>query len=139
MRWQSSSIVSNSILRVSIGISMVLIGISEYRDFAPFLANVTDGLGWMTFPATLWGYILPALLIFGGGMLAAGRYSFVAAWVGGVALGSIPVGLLLKTVMTGSPLPDTLMAAYPSVVWLVAFYLAMNAFPEQETEESSEK
>lgn len=136
MRFQSTSIVSNSILRVSIGISMVLIGISEYRDFAPFLANVTDGLGWMSFPATLWGYILPALLIFGGGLLAAGRYSFVAAWTGGIALGSIPIGLLLKTVMTGSPLPDTLMAAYPSVVWLMAFYLAMNPFPDQESEEA---
>ncbi len=135
MRWQSVSIVSNLTLRVSIGISMMLIGISEYRDFAPFVANVTDGLGWLSPLGMVWAYLLPALLIFGGGMLAIGRYPYVAAWMGGIALGSIPVGLLLKTVMTGSPLPDTLMAAYPSVVWLVAFYLSLNAFPDTESEE----
>ncbi len=138
MHWTSASAVSNLILRVSVGVTMLLIGISEYRDFAPFLASVTDGLGWMSSVVTVFAYMLPALLIFGGGLLAIGRYSFVAAWTGGIALGLVPVGLVLKTVMTGSPLPDMLTAAYPPVVWLIAFYLALNAFPEEETTQESE-
>lgn len=131
MHWTSASAASNLILRVSVGVTMVLIGISEYRDFAPFVFSVTDGLGWMSGVGTVFAYIMPALLIFGGGMLAVGRYAFVAAWAGGIALGIIPVALVLKTVMTGSPLPNMLTAAYPPVVWIIAFYLALNAFPEQ--------
>ncbi len=87
---------------------------------------------------TVCSYFLPALLIFGGAFLAIGRYSFLAAWFGGIALGSIPVALVLKTVMTGMPLPDMLIAAYPSVVWMIAFYLSLNPFPEQDAPEQVE-
>ncbi len=128
--WKSTSFVSNLILRVSVGISMILIGIAVYRDFAPFMANVTDGLGFLSVFGTVWSYIMPALLIFGGGMLAVGRYSLVTAWAGGVAIGLIPIGLLLKTIMTGSPLPDILIAIYPMLIWLIAFHLAVNQFPD---------
>ena len=109
---------------------MMFSGISEYRDFAPFVANMTDGLGFLSFLGTIWAYILPALLVFGGGLLAVGRYSSVVAWTGGVALASVPVGLLLKTVVTGLPLPDMLNTATPALVWLVIFYFALNPFPE---------
>ena len=137
MHWTSTAAVSNLILRVSVGVTMALIGISEYRDFAPFVLSVTDGLGWMSFPGTVLAYILPALLIFGGGMLAIGRYSFITAWAGGIALGIIPVGLVLRTVMTGSPLPDMLTAAYPPVVWFIALFLAVNAFPDESGAETA--
>ncbi len=127
---KSTSSVSNLLLRVSIGVSMIFIGIAQYRDFAPFVANVTDGLGFLSAAGTVWSYFLPALLIFGGGMLTVGRYSFVTAWAGGIAIGSIPIGLLLKTVMSGSPLPDILTAIYPMLIWFIAFYLALNPFPD---------
>jgi len=120
---------------VSLGITMVLIGISAYRDFAPFTANVTDGLGIFTAFGTLWSYFLPAFLIFGGGFLAIGRYQYIASLTGGIALGSVPVGLMLKNTMSGVPLPDMMSAAYPTIVWLIAFYLALNAFPEAPMEE----
>lgn len=132
MNWKSVSATSNLVLRIPLGISLVLIGISAYRDFAPFVANVTDGLGWASAFGHVWAFLLPALLIFGGGMLAVGRYSYVAALTGGVALGSVPVGLLLKNVISGVPLPDIMAASYPSVVWMVAFYLALNTLPEME-------
>lgn len=137
--WKSTSFVSNLILRVSVGISMILIGIAEYRDFAPFVANVTDGLGFLSAFGTVWAYIMPALLVFGGGMLAIGRYSLITAWAGGVAIGLIPIGLLLKTIMTGSPLPDILTAVYPMLIWFIAFYLAVNPFPDDAPMETSEK
>lgn len=132
MNWKSVSATSNLVLRVPLGISMVMIGASAFRDFAPFVANVTDSLGWATPFGYIWAFVLPALLIFGGGMLAIGRYSFVAAWTGGIALGSVPVGLLLKNILTGVPLPDMMGASYPTIVWMIAFYLALNTLPEME-------
>jgi hypothetical protein len=118
---------------------MVMIGASAYRDFAPFVANVTDGLGWASSFGYVWAFILPALLIFGGGMLAIGRYSYVAALTGGIAFGSVPLGLILKNIVTGVPLPDMMAASYPTIVWMMAFYLALNTWPEtdqpQETQE----
>lgn len=135
MNWKSVSQTSSLVLRVSLGITMVLIGISAYRDFAPFVANVTDGLGIFSAFGTLWSYFLPAFLIFGGGLLAVGRYQYIAALTGGVGLGSVPAGLMLKNIMSGVPLPDMMTAAYPTIVWLIAFYLALNAFPEVEMPE----
>lgn len=132
MNWKSVSATSNLVLRVPLGISMVMIGASAFRDFAPFVANVTDGLGWASSLGYVWAFLLPALLIFGGGMLAIGRYSYIAAWTGGIALGSVPVGLLLKNILTGVPLPDMMGASYPTIVWMIAFYLALNTLPEME-------
>lgn len=132
MNWKSTSEVSSLVLRVPLGLTMVMIGISAYRDLAPFISNVTDGLGWASSVGTVWGYFLPALLIFGGAMLAIGRYSYVGALTGGMALGSIPVGLILKNIITGIPLPDMMAASYPSIVWMVAFYLAINRMPDME-------
>jgi len=133
MNWKSTSETSSFVLRVSVGITMVLIGISAYRDFAPFVANVTDGLGFISSLATVWAFLLPALLIFGGGLLAIGRYGYIAALTGGLALASVPVGLMLKNTITGIPLPDMMVAAYPSMVWIIAFYLGLNRMPEWES------
>ncbi|MEQ1849399.1 MAG: hypothetical protein ABL890_02300 [Candidatus Peribacteraceae bacterium] len=123
------------------GITMVLIGISAYRDFAPFVANVTDGLGFVSAFATVWAYLLPALLIFGGIFLSIGRYGYISVLTAGTALASVPIGLMLKNTITGLPLPDMMAAAYPSMVWIIAFYLAVNRMPEWETtvSESEEK
>jgi len=132
MNLKSAPFISNAVLRIALGVTMVMIGISAYRDLAPFLANVTDGLmGWTSRIAYLWGFILPALLIFGGGLLAIGRYQFLAAWTGGLAIGSVPIGIVLKTIMTGLPLPDAMAAIYPSIVWIIAFVLAFTTLPEE--------
>ena len=122
----------NFALRLALGVTMVCIGISAYRDFAPFVAIVTDGLGAIGFLGYAWALILPALLIFGGVFLVIGRYLVLAAWTGGLALASVPIGLVLKTVMTGLPLPDMLTASYPVFVWLLAFVIALKTAPEEE-------
>lgn len=139
INWKSASETSNLVLRVPLGISMVMIGASAYRDFAPFVANVTDGLGWASSFGYVWAFILPALLLFGGGMLAIGRYSYVAALTGGVALGSVPMGLILKNIVTGVPLPDMMSASYPTIVWMMAFYLALNTLPDTSPPEETEE
>ncbi len=139
INWKSASETSNLVLRVPLGVSMVMIGASAYRDFAPFVANVTDGLGWASSFGYVWAFILPALLLFGGGMLAIGRYSYVAALTGGVALGSVPMGLILKNIITGIPLPDMMSASYPTIVWMMAFYLALNTLPDTSPPEETEE
>lgn len=138
INWRSISETSSVVIRVPVGITMVLIGISAYRDFAPFVANVTDGLGFISIFATVWAFILPALLVFGGGLLTIGRYGFIAALTGGTALASVPIGLLLKNTITGVSLPDMMTASYPSMVWIIAFYLALNRMPEMESSESKD-
>jgi hypothetical protein len=117
---------------------MVLIGISAYRDFAPFVANVTDGLGFLSAFGTVWAYLLPALLIFGGIFLAVGRYGYISVLTAGVALASVPIGIMLKNTITGLPLPDMMAASYPSMVWIIAFYLALNRMPEMEASDAEE-
>ncbi len=134
MNWKSTAFVSNFLLRISVGVTVTLIGVAEYRDFAPFVANVTDGLGALSFLGTVWAYLLPALLVFGGAMLAIGRYSFVTAWILGIAIGSVPLGLILKTIMRGLPLPGMMDAAAPMLLWMIVVYLALNPFPEQMEE-----
>lgn len=123
---------------MTMGITMLLMGIAAFRNFAPFSALVVDDLGSLSFLGTIWAYLLPALLIFGGSMLAIGRYASVAAITGGIAFGSVPVGLMLKNTFGGAPLPDVAAAAYPAIIWLVAFYLASNPFPDIEPEVVSE-
>ncbi len=124
----------NFTLRFALGATMVCIGIAAYRDFAPFTALVTDGLGAISFLGTVWAFLLPALLIFGGVFLIVGRYLVLAAWTGGLALASVPFGLVLKTVMTGLPLPDMLTASYPAFVWLLAFVIALKTAPDEPEE-----
>ncbi len=117
--------VINFFLRLSVGLSMVCAGISAYRDFEPFKINVTDGLAALSFFGSMWAYVMPLLLISAGGLLVYGRFPLVTAWLGGIALGCIPFGFMLKTIMSALPLPDMLMAAYPFLVWFLAFYFAM--------------
>jgi hypothetical protein len=138
MNPKSAPDVVNLMLRIALGLTMMMMGISAYRDLAPFMANVTEGLEWASSIGTVWGYFLPAFLLFGGGMLLIGRYSYVTAWVGGIALASVPAGILLKTIIGGLPLPDMLAASYPSIVWLFAFAYAISTGPQEpEAEEEN--
>lgn len=135
INWKSSDQVSSLFFRAPLGLSMVLIGVSAYRDFAPFVANVTDSIGFLSPLAYAWAFVLPALLIFGGALLTIGRYSWLTAILGGLALGSVPVGLILKNIFTGVPLPDMMAASYPIIVWLIAFYFAVRSVPDDPPSE----
>ena len=109
------------IVRVSFGLSLLLVGISHYMTFDMFTGMVTDGLGALTILGTLWAYVLPALMIVGGALFAIGMFTEVAAWSAGIALGSIPVGMLLKPVLGAVPLPDMMPAAINALVWLLVY------------------
>ncbi len=139
MWYKSPTWILNFSLRASLGVTLVIFGISFYRDFAPFHANVTDGLGGIEFLGTLWTYLLPALFIFAGGLLLIGRYAFITAWIAGIALGSIPVGMALKVLMTNYPLEGALTFIYPIFIWLLVLHLAIKESPPPEPKRDDEE
>lgn len=122
----NTSWVINFIIRLSLGSCMIMSGIAMYREFDPFEASVIDGMGFLTLHGMIWAYVLPALLIVGGALLIYGKGMFITAWIGGIALGSVPMGLLLKTILSGQPLPDILTALYPYFLWIILFWIAVN-------------
>ena len=112
--------------RVSFGVSLLLVGLIHYMAFEGFKGMASDGMGVLEPLGTLWAYILPALMIVGGALLALGMFMEIAAWLIGVALGSIPLGMLLKPLL--SAMDTNLTSAMPMVVnafiWiLVAFFV----------------
>ena len=112
-------------LRVSFGGSLLLVGIAHYMTLEMFSGMVADGLGPLTFLGTIWAYVLPALQIVGGALFVVGMYYGVAAWTAGLALGSIPVGMLLKPVLSGVALPDMMPAAINAFIWLLVYVMVV--------------
>jgi hypothetical protein len=119
--------IARLLCRIAFGLSIAIIGIAHYQNFPGFSVMVTDGfdsgspLGFVYYLARGWAYVMPALLIFGGGLMAINRLPKIAAWMSGLALASIPVGMLLKMVTAGVGLDDTMPAAMISLIWIIAF------------------
>lgn len=110
--------------------------------FEGFKGMTVDGLPpYLEIPATLWAYVLPALMIIGGGMVVVGRYMPIATWIVGIALGSIPVGMLLKPVLTGVSLSDIMPMVIDSFIWMILFVLVvkLTSFGEYEEEEDDDE
>lgn len=112
-------------LRVGFGASLLLVGLAHYMTMNAFKGMVTEGLGPLEPLGALWALVLPALMIVGGALLAVGMYAEVGAWAAGVALASIPVGMLLKPVLGGVPLPDVMPAAINAFIWLIVYVLVI--------------
>ena len=85
-----------------------------------FKGMVAEGLGPLSSLGTLWAFILPILQIVGGGLVAIGMYMEIGAWAAGIALGSIPVGMLAKPILSGGQvgLGDAMPAAMNALLWL---------------------
>ncbi|OGJ66971.1 hypothetical protein A3B61_02995 [Candidatus Peribacteria bacterium RIFCSPLOWO2_01_FULL_53_10] len=86
---------------------------------------VSDGLGAVSLLGSLWAYIMPALMIIGGALLVADKRRDIEAWATGLALGSIPAGMLLKSVIGGLSLADTMPAAINAFVWILVYGLVV--------------
>ncbi|PIR53768.1 hypothetical protein COU75_04285 [Candidatus Peregrinibacteria bacterium CG10_big_fil_rev_8_21_14_0_10_42_8] len=108
-------------LRISFGLSLLLVGIAHYMSLEMFAEMTSDGLGALSILGTVWAYILPALMIVGGALFAVGMYYEVASWASGLALGSIPVGMLLKPVLSGVALPDVMPMAINAFIWILVY------------------
>ena len=112
-------------LRVSFGLSLAFVGVAHYLSISVFKSMVSDGLGAISLLGSLWAYILPGLMIVGGALLVADKRRDIEAWASSVALGSIPAGMLLKSVIGGVSLADTMPAAINAFVWILIYGLVL--------------
>lgn len=115
--------VSKMLVRISFGLSLAFVGISHYRQIALFSGMTQQDLGVLAPVGALWGYILPALMIVGGVLYVVGMLPQVAVWCAGLAIGSIPAGMLLKSALTGASLAETMPAAETAFIWAIAFMM----------------
>jgi len=124
-------------LRISFGLSLLLVGLNHYMTMEAFKGMATEGLGVLEPLGAIWALILPALMILGGALFVIGMYTEIAAWAAGLALASVPIGLLLKPIMSGVPLPGVLDQVIDSFIWLIVLVLVLNmgCFGSCKTEE----
>ncbi len=115
--------IARLLVRIGFGLSLVFLGLSHYQD-PQFAESVGRGLGALESIGILYGYILPALYIVSGVLLTLGLFMNVAAWTGGIALVSVPVGLMLKSVF-GISLNDTMPVALNGWIWVILFMYAV--------------
>lgn len=114
-------------MRISFGLSLLFMGIIHYKTFPDFTSYVSTGLGPLTGLGTLWSYALPALMIVGGILFTVGLMPSVAAWTAGLALASIPAGMMLKSVLSATPVDAMMAAAVNAFVWLLVYYFALRS------------
>ena len=117
--------VAKCLIRVSFGLSLLFVGLSHYMNFGGFSGMVSGGLGPLGFLGQLWAYLLPALMILGGLSFITKMYTLWGTWAAGLALASIPAGLLLKSVVGGVGLDQTMPFALNAVLWILWFWLAL--------------
>lgn len=123
--------VAKSVVRIGFGIALALVGVAHYMDAATFAEAVGRGLGALEQAGMVWGYLLPGLMIVGGVLIALGFFPAVGTFVAGVALLSIPAGLMLKSVLSGLSLNDTMPPAMNAIVWILFYVAAVRGFGHQ--------
>lgn len=109
------------LLKISFCLSLIFVGLTHYMQMATFQPMVADGLGALAPAGMLWAYVYPGLLIVGGVLMIVGYYVDIGVWAAGIAMGSVPAGMLLKSVMTGASLMNTMPAAVNAFIWLLVF------------------
>lgn len=123
--------VAKLVIRIGFGIALALVGVAHYLDAATFAEAVGRGLGALEPVGMVWGYLLPGLMIVGGVLIALGFMPAVGTFVAGVALLSIPAGLMLKSVLSGLSLNDTMPPAMNAIVWILFYVAAVRGFGSQ--------
>ncbi len=120
------SVVAN-IGRAFFGIALALVGTSHFQGLSGFVPMVNEGLGPITFLGTIWGYVLPLLMIVGGLALVWKKTLLIGAWASTLALASIPAGLLLKPVLAGNPeaLGTAMEFSSNALLWLIVLLLTV--------------
>lgn len=116
--------VAATALRISFGLSLLFIGIAHYMRLQG-LVSMMDGLGPLTVVGQLWAYVLPALMIVGGALFVVGMYMEVAALTTGIALGSIPAGMMLQPVLSPVGIADMMPATINAFIWLLVFVMVV--------------
>ncbi|MBU0458824.1 hypothetical protein KJ652_00705 [Patescibacteria group bacterium] len=119
--------IATTLIRISFGLSLLFVGLAHYMTFEAFKMVAAGGLGGLEFLGIFWAYIMPALMILGGALYVIGKYDAIAAWTTGLALGSIPVGMLLKSVVSLESLVDMMPMAINAFVWMIIYYIVVKS------------
>ncbi|MDD5026246.1 MAG: hypothetical protein PHH13_02595 [Candidatus Peribacteraceae bacterium] len=127
--------IATVVVRVSFGVALLCVGLTHYMAFGGFVTMAREGMGFLEPVAMLWAYILPALMILGGALFTIGMYAEIAAWAAGLALASIPVGMLLRPVLSGVSMADVMPAAINAFIWLIVFVLVVRCWIGMENGE----
>lgn len=123
--FQSSKGVAGFLLRISFGLALLFHGIALYMDFDGFMGKTRGGLGPLEPLGAIWAYILPALMIIGGALFTVGMYRRYATWATGVALASIPIGMMVKPVLSGAASGDMMGATINAFIWWIVFFMVL--------------
>ncbi|MDD5623802.1 MAG: hypothetical protein PHI23_03785 [Candidatus Peribacteraceae bacterium] len=122
-----SKCIAAAIVRVSFGLSLLFVGLVHYMTFTAFRGMVSEDLAALSVLGTIWAFILPALMIVGGALLVIGMFPEIAAWTAGIAIGSIPAGMLLKSVLSGLSLSSTMPAAINAMIFLLVYLVVVKS------------
>lgn len=109
------------LLGFSFSLSLIFVGLTHYMTIDSFRIMVSDGLGPLAPLGTIWAYVFPGLLVIGGLLLLIGKYMDIGVWAVGLALGSIPAGMLLKPLMSGVGLSEMMPPAINAFIWILVF------------------
>ncbi len=121
--------VAFGLLRVSFGLSLLFIGIAHIRDAVRYADMVSAGLQWpwLTSLGSMWGYVLPVLLIVGGFCIALGIFATIGTWAAGLALASIPAGLMLKAALGTAGLDIAMPGTINAFLWILLYVFAVKS------------
>ena len=110
-----------TVLRISFGLSLLLVGVSNYQGITGAVEISSSSLGFLSFLGTIWAYIFPALMIVGGALLIVRKRLDIAIWCTVISIAAIPAGVLLKPVISNSPamLGQVMPMAINAMVWLL--------------------
>lgn len=122
--------MTKKLARISFGLSLLFVGIVHARGLSGFAAFVAQDLGPIAPVGTLWGYVVPFLMIVGGILFVIGMAGELAAWCAALALGSIPAGMLLKSAIdpVAVPLEQTMPLAINAFVWIIVLMMVSKGF-----------
>ncbi|MCF7844413.1 MAG: hypothetical protein K9M03_01115 [Kiritimatiellales bacterium] len=109
------------LMRVGFGLSLLFVGLSHYMTFEGFKGMTMDGLGALEPLGMIWAFVMPALMIVGGALFVINMYKEIATWTAGLALVSIPVGMLIKPILTGVSLGDMMGPAINAFIWILVY------------------
>lgn len=116
------------LLRWSFGLCLLFVGVSHYMTFDSFSLMVSDGfepIPVFMFLSQIWAFVLPALMIVGGGLLIAGVLMQWGVLASALALMSIGPGMLLKSVVTGFALEEMMPLVTNTFIWIIVLMLVV--------------
>lgn len=114
------------LLRITVGLSLAMIGLAHYLDFTAFTQMAEGGLGSLTVIGTIGAYVIPALEIVAGLWFAIDAKNMWAGKLVGLTFLLICVGLLLKPLFGSATLTDVMPMVQGTLVWALVAAVAVS-------------